>query len=110
MKINVSFQEFQMIHFLLLVIQSLLIFNIFSFLYNLFLLGFGGFLSIVAYSVYNYRKRDRNVRTSVYVIHTRMAAQGFVIALLTGGVCYKMISKMTAAKKEIIPAIALPKN
>ena len=72
--------------------------------------GFAGFLGIVGYSIYNYRKRDKSVATSVYVIHTRMAAQGLVIALLTGGVCYKMVCKMMESKdhKNPIAAIATP--
>ncbi len=57
-------------------------------------------MGIVGYSIYNYRKRDKAVPTSVYVIHTRMAAQGLVIALLTGGVCYKMISRMLESKNK----------
>jgi len=39
-----------------------------------------------------------------------MAAQGLVIALLTGGVCYKMVSKMMESKDHKNPtdAIATP--
>lgn len=61
-----------------------------------------GLLGVVGFSLFNYRRRDQSVRTSVYVIHTRMAAQGFVIALLTGGVCYKMINNIINKKSSSI--------
>ena len=38
--------------------------------------GISGFLGVVAYSAYNYRKKSASTKTSVYVIHTRVAAQG----------------------------------
>ncbi len=51
-------------------------------------------MGIVAYSFYNYRKKSAGTATSLYVIHTRMAAQGLVITLLTGSVCLHMLQKI----------------
>ena len=65
-----------------------------------FCLGMGGFASVVAWSVYNYRKKSASTSTSVYVIQTRVAAQGLVIGLLTFGVGYHMIQKMRQSYAE----------
>jgi hypothetical protein len=50
----------------------------------------GGFFGVVAYSLYNYRKKGSNIKPSVYVIQTRVAAQGLVISILTLGLGYHM--------------------
>ncbi len=68
----------------------------------------GGFFGIVAYSLYNYRKKSAGTATSLYVIHTRMAAQGLVITLLTGTVCYHMFKKII--NKDKINAKEVPKS
>lgn len=53
-------------------------------------IGISGFLGVVAYSAYNYRKKSASTKTSVYVIHTRVAAQGLVISVLTIGLVFHM--------------------
>ena len=50
----------------------------------------GGFFGVVAYSIFNYRRKAADTKTSVYVIQTRVAAQGLVISFLALGACYKM--------------------
>ncbi len=50
----------------------------------------GGFFGVVAYSLYNYRKKSASLKPSVYVIQTRVAAQGLVISILTLGLTYHM--------------------
>ena len=50
----------------------------------------GGFFGVVAYAVYNYRRKAADTKTSVYVIQTRVAAQGLVISILALGACLKM--------------------
>jgi hypothetical protein len=53
-----------------------------------------GFFGVVGYSIYNYHKKSSTTSTSVYVIQTRVAAQGFVICLLTAGLGYNVYQKM----------------
>lgn len=55
-----------------------------------FSLGMAGFFGIIAYAIYNYRKKDASTKPSVYVIQTRVAAQGFVIGILTLTAGYHM--------------------
>ena len=50
----------------------------------------GGFFGVIAYAAYNYRRKAADTKTSVYVIQTRVAAQGLVISFLALGACYKM--------------------
>lgn len=47
-------------------------------------------MGVVGYSAYNFKKRDRSIKPSVYIIQTRVAAQGFVIGLLTIGLGFHM--------------------
>lgn len=54
----------------------------------------GGFIGVVAYSIYNYRNKSSATKTSVYVIQTRVAAQSLVIGMLTLGIGYRMISRL----------------
>ncbi|CAG0889486.1 unnamed protein product [Darwinula stevensoni] len=56
-------------------------------------LGITGALAAVTYSIVHYRHRHPEVKPSVYVIHTRLAAQGFVIAAMIGGICYSMFNE-----------------
>ena len=55
-------------------------------------LGMTGLLGVVMYSIYNFKNKSPGTKTSVYVIQTRVAAQGFVIACLTVGLGYKLIN------------------
>jgi len=50
----------------------------------------GGFFGVVAYAAYNYRRKAADTKTSVYIIQTRVAAQGLVISILALGACLKM--------------------
>lgn len=54
----------------------------------------GGFFTVVALSIYNYRKKGTSIAPSVYVIQTRMAAQGLVIALLSGAAGYQLFKNI----------------
>ena len=55
-------------------------FNYFKSCLCLFInIGVCGLLGVVAYSLYNYRNKSAGTKTSVYVIQTRVAAQGVVI-------------------------------
>ena len=58
------------------------------------LIGMGGFFGVVGYSLYNWKKKGTAMKPSVYVIQTRMAAQGLVIALLTVGVGYTFFNNV----------------
>ena len=49
-----------------------------------------GFFGVVAYSIMNYRRKAPDTKPSVYVIQTRVAAQGLVISVLALGAVYKM--------------------
>ena len=51
-------------------------------------------LGVVAYSLFNYKNKSAATKTSVYVIQTRVAAQGVVIGLLTLGCCYRIINAL----------------
>ena len=44
--------------------------------------GMAGFFGVIAYAAYNYRRKAADTKTSVYVIQTRVAAQGLVIGLM----------------------------
>ena len=52
--------------------------------------GLVGLVGIVGYNMYHLRRRPKDMKMSVYLIHTRVAAQGFVVSCLTAGVCYQM--------------------
>ncbi len=61
-------------------------------------------LGVVAYSLFNYRNKSAATKTSVYVIQTRVAAQGVVIGLLTLGCCYRIVNAL------IYPETRKPKD
>ncbi|OCT95786.1 hypothetical protein XELAEV_18013474mg [Xenopus laevis] len=52
-------------------------------------IGMAGFLGVVAYGLYRIRSRGQQ-KMSVHIIHTRVAAQGFVVGAMTFGVLYSM--------------------
>merc|ERR1711864_35036 len=52
-------------------------------------LGLGG----VGYMARNFKNRDPNMKISVYLIHTRLLAQGTVIGVLTLGMLHQMYQK-----------------
>ena len=39
-------------------------------------IGMMGFFGVIGYAIYNFRKRSPDTKPSVYVIQTRVAAQG----------------------------------
>jgi hypothetical protein len=51
-------------------------------------------VGIVSYSAINYYRHGSKIRPSVYVIQTRVAAQGAVIVALTGVVAYNMAARL----------------
>jgi len=55
------------------------------------LLGLGG----VVYMARGFKNKDPNMKTSVYLIHTRLLAQGTVIGVLTLGMLHQMYTRMS---------------
>jgi len=53
------------------------------------LLGLGG----VVYMARGFKNKDPNMKTSVYLIHTRLLAQGTVIGVLTLGMMHQMYQR-----------------
>ena len=60
----------------------------------------GGFFGVIAYAVYNYRNKSATMKPSVYVIQTRVAAQGLVIGILTLGLAKHMYDSVQANKNK----------
>ena len=54
-----------------------------------------GFFGVIGYSMWNYRRKDASTKPSVYVIQTRVAAQGLVIGILTLSLGFHMYEKYT---------------
>ncbi|XP_026578369.1 HIG1 domain family member 1A, mitochondrial-like isoform X2 [Pseudonaja textilis] len=52
--------------------------------------GLAGFFSLAAYGIYRLKHRGET-KMSIHLIHTRMAAQGFVVGSIVCGVVYTMI-------------------
>lgn len=52
--------------------------------------GLAGFLGLAAYGIYRLKHRG-DTKMSIHLIHTRMAAQGFVVGSIICGVVYSMI-------------------
>lgn len=50
--------------------------------------GLVGLVGLVGYGIYGFR--SRKIKTSVYLIHMRVMAQGFVVMCLTAGVGYNL--------------------
>ncbi|XP_032093933.1 HIG1 domain family member 1A, mitochondrial [Thamnophis elegans] len=53
-------------------------------------LGLAGCLSLAAFGIYRVKNRGET-KMSIHLIHTRMAAQGFVVGSIVCGVVYTMI-------------------
>ncbi|XP_032501493.1 HIG1 domain family member 1C [Phocoena sinus] len=51
--------------------------------------GIAGFTTVGSYGLYKLKYR-RDQRMSIHLIHTRVAAQGFVVRAVTLGVLYSM--------------------
>lgn len=60
------------------------------------IVGLCGLVGLVGYGIYGYR--NRKVKTSVYIIHMRVMAQGFVVTCLTAGVGYNLFNKFVKPK------------
>ncbi|XP_023499330.2 thiol S-methyltransferase TMT1A isoform X2 [Equus caballus] len=52
-------------------------------------IGIAGFMTVVSYGLYKLKYR-RDQKMSIYLIHMRVAAQGFVVGAVTLGVLYSM--------------------
>uniref|UniRef100_A0A9L0RCA6 HIG1 hypoxia inducible domain family member 1C n=1 Tax=Equus caballus TaxID=9796 RepID=A0A9L0RCA6_HORSE len=52
-------------------------------------IGIAGFITVVSYGLYKLKYR-RDQKMSIYLIHMRVAAQGFVVGAVTLGVLYSM--------------------
>lgn len=57
----------------------------------------------VGYSIYHFRKRDKSIPPSVYVIQTRVIAQGIVVGTLTLSLIYRMYKNLNKPKIPTIP-------
>ncbi|XP_064120408.1 HIG1 domain family member 1A, mitochondrial-like isoform X4 [Macrobrachium nipponense] len=69
--------------------------------------GLVGLVGIVGYGIYGFK--NRKVKTSVYLIHMRVMAQGFVVTCLTAGVAFNLYNKFVHPK--LFPAsIAAPED
>uniref|UniRef100_A0A0B8RYM7 HIG1 domain family member 1A n=1 Tax=Philothamnus irregularis TaxID=1899461 RepID=A0A0B8RYM7_9SAUR len=53
-------------------------------------IGLAGCFSLAAYGIYRLKHRGET-KMSIHLIHTRMAAQGFVVGSIVCGVVYTMI-------------------
>ncbi|XP_034039637.1 HIG1 domain family member 1A, mitochondrial [Thalassophryne amazonica] len=62
-------------------------------------LGMAGFFAIVGYKLMKMKNRG-DTKLSLHLIHTRVAAQGFVVGTLTIGVLYSMYRDYYAKPKE----------
>uniref|UniRef100_A0A8D0DTS4 HIG1 hypoxia inducible domain family member 1A n=1 Tax=Salvator merianae TaxID=96440 RepID=A0A8D0DTS4_SALMN len=61
-------------------------------------LGIAGFAAVVAFGLYKLKHRG-DTKMSVHLIHTRVAAQGFVVGAMTCGVLYSMYREYWAKPK-----------
>jgi len=68
-------------------------------------IGIAGGLSALFYSAYKFKNRDPTTKLSVYLIHTRMAAQGAVVSALMLGVLYSMYKEYVVGVKAESPKI-----
>ena len=59
------------------------------------LLGLGG----LAYMARNFKNRG-DTKVSVYLIHTRLLVQGSVIAVLSGGMVWQMVTRVREGRGE----------
>lgn len=62
-------------------------------------LGIVGCLAACGYGAYKYRTRGE-MSTSVFLMQLRVAAQGTVVASLTGGIAYTMAQEYLFNKKD----------
>ncbi|XP_037081029.1 HIG1 domain family member 1C-like [Pollicipes pollicipes] len=62
--------------------------------------GLGGLVGIVGYNLYQLKNKPKEVPLSLYLIHMRVGAQGFVVSCLTLGVCYQMYKEHLRPKIE----------
>lgn len=60
------------------------------------IVGLVGLVGLVGYGLYGFK--NRQLKTSVYLIHMRVGAQGFVVACLTAGVSYNLYKKLVYPK------------
>jgi len=62
--------------------------------------GLAGLVGIVGYNIWGLRTKPKDMKLSVYLIHMRVGAQGFVVSALTLGVCYQMYTEHLQPKIE----------
>lgn len=58
--------------------------------------GLAGLVGLVGYGIYGFR--NKQIKTSLYLIQLRVAAQGFVVVCLTAGVGYNLYNRFVAPK------------
>ncbi|RNA05666.1 HIG1 domain family member 1C [Brachionus plicatilis] len=77
-------------------------------------IGIAGLVGVVGYSLFHFTKRDKDLKPSVYVIQTRVFAQGMVVGALTLGLIYHMYQTFREPKliAQLPPTISViePKN
>ncbi|KAK3886570.1 hypothetical protein Pcinc_009285 [Petrolisthes cinctipes] len=64
------------------------------------IVGLVGLMGVVGAGIYGFR--NRQIKTSVYLIHMRVAAQGSLVLCLTAGIC------MNIYKEHIAPKMSPP--
>ncbi|NXF96780.1 HIG1A protein, partial [Eubucco bourcierii] len=62
-------------------------------------IGMAGFTLVVGYGLYRLKHRGQ-LKMSLHLIHTRVAAQGFAVGALTCGVLYSMFREHIMKPKE----------
>ncbi|XP_077374891.1 HIG1 domain family member 1A, mitochondrial [Festucalex cinctus] len=62
-------------------------------------MGIAGCLAIAGYGLWKLKSRG-NTKMSVHLIHTRVAAQGFVVGAMTIGVIYTMYRDYVVKPRE----------
>ena len=62
----------------------------------MYISGIAGIIGIVAYNLYGFK--NRKFKTSIYLIHTRVMAQGTFVACCMTGIIHELYKKITDPK------------
>ncbi|KAK4290317.1 hypothetical protein Pmani_036769 [Petrolisthes manimaculis] len=60
------------------------------------IVGLVGLMGVVGAGIYGFK--NRQIKTSVYLIHMRVAAQGSLVLCLTAGICFNIYKEHIAPK------------
>ena len=61
--------------------------------------GIAGTIGMIAAGAYNYKNRG-TMRTSIYLMHLRVRAQGMVVGAITIGVTYNLLRDYVFNKED----------